>query len=1055
MKKTNMNKRIFLLGSLSVLAITAVTFVDFSAQGVYKVRNQQPENAPGIEGAFDVYNKLKGDYTHEDWVRAREQAMTMPQDRTTVSWLDQGPDNVGGRTRAILVDKNDVNHVYAGSGSGGLFESFNRANEWQQVTTFESNVGISSMCQTTDGVLYVATGHSQETTGGSQNAYDSGHNGDGIFKKNTDGTFTQIPGTTSNGTGASDFDFVNEIVCDILDNEVWIACSGGLKKYSASTGVLTDVTGNGITSGSCLALSISPDGQVIVASMAGGKTNVSVDYGATFEDRSGNGAGEIEPGAARVEYAISHEKNSNGKYNVYASCGGSMHLVGIWRSTDNGITWTEIAPAGNGAPGTFSPFSHSTTSGQAAYDNTISVQRGNPDRILMGGIDIYSWNYNGNWTQLTQWFYPPQNPQYAHADQHEQVWDKLGRLYVGNDGGVGYSDDGGLTFVPANRGYNVTQFYAIGFSAHGDVIGGAQDNGTQANYHDNATWRSHDEVGGGDGFSATISFINRNILFSSVYHGSVSRSSDRGQTSNPFNPSDWTCDPGGLEAGCGQFFTNFELWENPKDLNSDDSIDFIPTQAYDAGDEVLVPSKTSQKNIKYITPSALIFDDTLAFNPALTGFDTIIVTSNDEYNLSVLEHILHYNAAPGAPPIAPNDSIRFPTLNDTIVKVLDTILIAHYYGTNPLAPGDIFDMGNEPEAYNVAWDTIRVQDYFQSWFAIGLGGSVSADGSSGVWMTRNALRLSSNANEWFKVAEGIGEVSTMEFSHDGNNLFIGTWSGQLYRLSDFGDVYSPKKVDGGGSLADTLIDWDAGHYATTLTLINTFGGPVTGIAVDGDVDHVAVTIGNFGTSPKVLESTNASGGSPTFTSIFGDLPNMPYYSIVIDRDNPNTILVGGEFGVYITENAGSGNDWVNCSGPIGNTPVYDMGQNWRTWDEGCYRPGEIYVGTHGRGIFSSDAFLSLPGDQDNLAPDKFIPNIKIYPNPVNEVGNLEFALEENADAYLQIFNLNGQLVQEVSKSNLMAGNNIITFNTSDLPRGTYVVRLTAGSMVETTKFVKH
>lgn len=1041
-----MNKKIYFLGAVSLVAIAAVTFADFTSTGVYKVRNQEPQGEPGIEGAFDIYYKLKGDFTHEDWLRGRYEAAAMPQDRTTVNWLDQGPDNVGGRTRAILVDNQNIHHIYAGSVSGGLFESFNRANEWQKVDAFEDNLGISSMCQTSDGVLYVATGHQQEQTGGSQNAYDSGHNGNGIYKKNSAGTFDQIAGTST-------FTYINEVVCDTINDDIWIACNSGLRKYDPVADAITTV-GGGIGSGACASLAISPDGTVIVANMAGGKTNVSIDGGVTFQDRSGNVAGEIEAGAARIDYAISHEKGSSGNYHVYASCGGSQHLMGVWRSEDNGITWTEIAPAGNGAPGTFSPFSHSATSGQASYDNVISVQRGNPDRILLGGIDIYSWAYNGNWSQLTQWFYPIQNPQYAHADQHEQVWDDWGRLYVGNDGGIAYSDDGGETFVPANRGYNVTQFYAIGFSAHGDVIGGAQDNGTQANYHDNAGYRSHDEVGGGDGFSATISFINRNILFSSVYNGSISRSSDRGQNSTSFVPSDWdgVCTPGGLESGCGQFFTNFELWENPKDLNSDDSIDYIPQEDYDAGDEILVPSKTSQQYIKHTTLVDLIFDDTLDFNPGLTTIDTTIVTSTSEYNLEILDHVLQYDAVVGAPPIAPGDSIYLVSL-DTVVFVTDTLLFNHYYGTNPSDPGDVYDMGNDEEAYNVSWDTIRVQDYYQAWFAIGLGGA--GDPAGGIWMTRNALRLSSNSNEWFKVDNGsMGEVSTMEFSRDGDHLFIGTWSGQLWRLSGFGDVYSPEKT---GPNTDSLITWENGHSETTLIQIGSFGAPVTGIAVEADLDHVIVTLGNFTGSGKVQETTNATGGAPTWASIMGNLPTgVPYYSIVMDRDNPNVILVGGEFGTYITETVGAGAKvWSNCSGAFGNTPIYDMGQNWRTYDEGCIKPGQIYIGTHGRGIWSSDAFLTLPGDQDNLSPDKFIPNIMVYPNPLNEVGNLQFSLEENSDAYLQIFNLSGQLVGEVSKSNLMAGDNIITFDTSELPRGTYIVRLTAGSFIETTKFVKY
>ena len=53
---------------------------------------------------------------------------------------------------------------------------------------------------------------------------------------------------------------------------------------------------------------------------------------------------------------------------------------------------------------------------------------------------------------------------------------------VGNDGGVqtrfGSSGPNQYTAV-INKGYNVTQFYSMGFGGNGSVIGGAQDNGTQ------------------------------------------------------------------------------------------------------------------------------------------------------------------------------------------------------------------------------------------------------------------------------------------------------------------------------------------------------------------------------------------------------------------------------------------------------------------------------------------------------------------------------------------------------------------------------------------------
>lgn len=1044
-----MKKSLILLGTLP-LALLAATFMfnaPSSEVGAYESRSSSNlHHSPIAEGMLDYYHKLRGDYTQEDYLRVKAEADAMPKDRATVTWNEQGPDNIGGRTRAILVDKNDINHIFCGSVSGGLFESVNRANFWAPVPEWDANNAISSMCQTLDGTIYIATGHQQETSSGSQNAYDTGANGDGLYKRESDGTFTHIA-TTEN------FAWINEVRCAPNSNEVWFATNSGLRKYDPIADAITTIT-NGLSAGACQALDISYDGNIIVAGMTGGKTLVSKDGGVTFLDMSSsaNSTSPINAGAGRMEYSISKEMNTSGQFNIFA-VGGNSFLTGVWMSQNNGDTWTQTAPANNQQPGSFAPFS-SGGNGQAAYDMIITSVKGNPNKMILGGIDTYSWSTTGNWTQLSQWFLPQQSPQYVHADNHEMIWDDWGRLYIGNDGGVQFSDDGGQTFHPANRGLNITQFYAIGHSAHGDVIGGTQDNGSLANYHDNSTWHEFDEVGGGDGFSAEISFINRNILFSSIYYSAVFRSADRGGNTNAFMPTEFAtvgnnslgCAPGATDgSGCGQFFTNFRLWENPNDLNSTDSVSFVPGQAYLAGETVIIPSKTTGTNISYVTPTNVIYQDTVNFNPAITGTDTIItsIAPSNNYNLTVFP----WSFQSGAPAVSAGDSIYLITL-DTTVVVSSVSTIPHYYATNPLSPGDTVDMGNEPVVYGIAWDTLKVQDPYQSWFAIGLG-----DGN-GVWLTRNALRMSAPSNEWFKVNHsGLGGVSSMEFSRDGNHLFIGTWSGQLWRLSNIGDIYSPKK--GVDTLMDVNTVTNIANLQTTWTQIGGFGAPVTGIGVfRNDVEHVTVSLGNFSGADKVRESLSAATTTlnNSFVPADGNLPSgLPVYGIVMV--DANNWVVGTDLGTYTTEDGGS--TWVNSSGGIGNTPVFDMKINWRTYDEGCLRPGEIYAGTHGRGIWSSEAFLSLPGSQDNLAPSKYVPNILIYPNPLNDQGTLVYSLESSSNVTVQIFNLSGQLVREINQSNVAAGENKLTFGAAELPKGTYIVRLTAGNKVETSKFVKH
>jgi hypothetical protein len=340
--------------------------------------------------------------------------------------------------------------------------------------------------------------------------------------------------------------------------------------------------------------------------------------------------------------------------------------------------------------------------------------------------------------------------------------------------------------------------------------------------------------------------------------------------------------------------------------------------------------------------------------------------------------------------------------------------------------------------------------------------------SNGVYMTRNALRFSTEM-AWFKIGDGLGNIASMEFTKDGNTLFLGTFDGRLYRYTGFNTAYSPTGIISGATdpetdiTHDTIVDLNGNLHPTELELIKDFGSSsITGIA-SGPIDdpsYLVITQGSYSAVGRVQRTTNALGVEPDFTALAfpgsdgeGAAENgIPCYSVIVDRDDINIIVVGTEFGVYATEDGGG--TWANVSGVFGNVPVYDMQQNWRTWNEGCKRPGEIYIGTHGRGIWSTDVFLNMPDENSSADKDKFTSNLKLYPNPLKEAGTVTFDLAVKEDVTLQIFNLNGQIVSEVLSKDLQAGKNQIAFNTDNLAKGTYVLRLNSNSMSETTKFIK-
>lgn len=76
-------------------------------------------------------------------------------------------------------------------------------------------------------------------------------------------------------------------------------------------------------------------------------------------------------------------------------------------------------------------------------------------------------------------------------------------------------------------------------------------------------------------------------------------------------------------------------------------------------------------------------------------------------------------------------------------------------------------------------------------------------------------------------------------------------------------------------------------------------------------------------------------------------------------------------------------------------------------------------------------------------------NLKLYPNPVKDVLNIDFTITENNPVNIQIISYTGQVISNISV-NPYAGSNSISISTSDLTSGVYFVRINN----KTIKFIK-
>lgn len=460
-----------------------------------------------------------------------------------ISWDERGPNNVSGRTRAILVDAADAtgNTLFAGGVGGGLWRTTNAlaaTPTWTNIGDQFGNLAIASMYQdpSNNSVMYFGTGE------GWFNA--DAIRGLGIWKS-TDGgaTWNQLSSTNN-----STFHYVQKIVIDGSGNVLACTRDGGIQRSTNGGSSWTKVLGSGAGASTNRAadIEIAANGD-FYASMGIFSTDgiYKSSNGTSWTKLSG---GLPASGYNRIELACA-PSDQNRVYALFA--GNNYDVSGIYRTDNGGSSWTSLP-----VPGAFGMSNFSR--GQAWYDLIAAVHPTNSNRVFIGGIDILvSDNAGSSWTQISQW-YGGGGFQYAHADQHGMIFqpNNANVMYYANDGGVYRTTNAGagtptISFI--SNGYNVTQYYHAdihpGYGVN-EYLAGAQDNGTQR--YTSPGINNTVEVTGGDGAFSHIDQDNPAIQISAyVYNqyrvtsngwGSYSTINYSSSTGRFINPTDYDSD---------------------------------------------------------------------------------------------------------------------------------------------------------------------------------------------------------------------------------------------------------------------------------------------------------------------------------------------------------------------------------------------------------------------------------------------------------------------------------------------------------------------------------
>ena len=211
--------------------------IELSGNSGKEVLSLDPQNPEKFMDARRV-NQFTGTIDIEDLVRAQEQVRALSKKGSNsfnLSWQELGPNNVGGRTRSVLIDKDDASIILAGSAGGGLWKSTTRGTSWSKsVTTsgelFQNQV-VSCITQAANGDIYYGTGEGFATADGAPKSEYFGVAGQGIFKSTDRGnTFTRLEATWGDAASREAFMFVNAIAADPTNaNRIFAATNKGLR----------------------------------------------------------------------------------------------------------------------------------------------------------------------------------------------------------------------------------------------------------------------------------------------------------------------------------------------------------------------------------------------------------------------------------------------------------------------------------------------------------------------------------------------------------------------------------------------------------------------------------------------------------------------------------------------------------------------------------------------------------------------------------------------------------------------------------------------------------
>tara|TARA_R110002096_G_scaffold434360_3_gene655708 strand:- start:9541 stop:12348 length:2808 start_codon:yes stop_codon:yes gene_type:complete len=520
--------------------------------------NEEVENKKARQEYY--FNMLRDPKTNSipEAVRARELRFandlfqhSKAKSGNLFNWQEAGPNVVGGRTRAIAVDVGDPtgNTVIAGAASGGIWKSTNGGASWDYKSDPNHNLSVTSISQDPNNtnVWYYSAGEISGNTA-SGRLGSASYYGFGIWKSTNSGeSWTNV---TINEDGVGDaswnspFDYISKVMVNPVNSDVYVATNGfGL--YKSTNGVdFQNVYGS---SGEFryLDFDIDTQGNIVLIASESTAGESTANTGVFYTTNNGASWTNITPS----EFPIKHARS------VIDIAPSAEHIVYIFTNTGLGKV-SNVDPKEiveklalfkiNTKTGESFDLSanipeldifRGTVQTQGNFNMALAISPIDTNLVIVGGISLFRSKDGFTSTNFDRiGGYGVDN---HHPDNHTLAFDPQNpeRLWSGHDGGISLTNSasGSISWLNKNNGYNVTQFYTVSIAREaGDtrIIGGTQDNGSPY-FRLNDTNEVENDISTGDG---SFAFIGNFYMYVSSQEGRMLRVGYYEDTGEPLNP---------------------------------------------------------------------------------------------------------------------------------------------------------------------------------------------------------------------------------------------------------------------------------------------------------------------------------------------------------------------------------------------------------------------------------------------------------------------------------------------------------------------------------------